>query len=264
MAQGKEESAAHRRAALDAAVDDLYTAFSHRRLSDGGPDVCTYCCASPAAMARIAKASSAGTPQLVSLEDLRDFNDAAKGEGAGEDLCFLLPRTFELLSQGREPKTAGLFAIYVRDFPPVWPRLSEHERRAVKAACYALMRWRLGFAWSRDCPFSPLDILEMAASGGFDMRPIFKALASATDGPEATDHLIELVIHHHPLWSEGRGLYEVDERTCETIASELRRIIALPETVSRFEAAALRDPSDARAEKASLAHQLAEHLSQTL
>jgi len=112
-----DEDLAKLRAALDAAVEALYVAFQNRSLSPDGPDVCTACCMPLEAKQRVATAPK----QAITYDDLHEFQSAAKGEGAGQDIAYLLPRTMEFVAQGRE-QGAGLFSLFILHGPhPVAP-----------------------------------------------------------------------------------------------------------------------------------------------
>jgi len=165
-----DEESTQNRETLDATIASLYVAFRHRKLSPGGPDVCTGCC-----MPLDAKQRVATTPkQAICFEDLREFQSAAKGGGAGQDMAYLLPRTMESVAAGRE-QGAGLFSLFSNYFPPVWPTLRPGEKEAVRNFYTALTRWRLGLREDVDCEFGIAEIIEMCGSGGnggtSDFRP---------------------------------------------------------------------------------------------
>ena len=238
------------------AVAELYAAFRCRALSSGGPAVCSPHCASADAVRRIAGATE---PADVSFEDLREFHDAAKGEGAGWDMAFLLPRTLEFVARGRVPKTAGLFALFAHEFPPVWRALTDRERGAVRSYCRELVRWRLALATTVRCDYEPMDILAMAASGGFDVDPVLDALCDPPATDASDDVLVDLVLDHMTPRRKGRTFYATDERTAAHIDGRLRALVRSPATLARLERLALSDREALRAERASLAHLMLEH-----
>lgn len=240
---------------LGSSIAELYSAFRNRKLSKGGPDACTYCCASPEAMERIARSD----PQHISVDDLSEYHCAAKGESAGEDLTFLLPRTLEVVASGSDLKSAGLFALFARYFPPMWERLDDRERDALRAYSRDLMLWRLTADPSTNWDYGPFDILEMTASGGLDVDAVLDVLSDPPETLSAVDTIIDLVLNHVDLWGDGRGLYEVSEQRAQHVSRRLRDIISSSKTLTLLERIALEDGDVGRAERASLAHQIAEN-----
>ena len=241
---------------LAASVTELYAAFRGRKLSPDGPDACTYCCASPEAMARIARSA----PEAITLADLREYHSAAKGDGAGQDLVFLLPRSLEFVALGYEVHTAGMFALFGRYFVPMWDVLSARERAALRHFCATLMRWRLAAHGTDHCEYAPLEILEMVTAGGIDVDPVLDALADPPDRDGTVEVLIHLVLYHAGYWQDGSGLFDDDATGAAYVAERLRAIIAAPHMLQRLERAALAEGDADRAACASLAHQIAENL----
>lgn len=241
--------------ALQSSVAGLYSAFRNRKLSKGGPDACTNCCASPEAMERIA----CSAPQHISFNDLSEYHCAAKGEGAGEDLTFLLPRTLEFVASGSDLKSAGLFALFARYFPPMWEFLDDRERDALRVYCHELMLWRLTEDPNVIWDYDPFEILEMTASGGFDVEPVLDVLSDPPNTLSAINTIIDLVVDHADFWRDGRAFYEVSDRRSRHLSRRLRDIISSSKTISLLERTALADGDVSRAERASLAHQIAEY-----
>ena len=244
------------RQSLDRAVNDLYRAFGGRKLSHNGPAICTVCCAPEEVAERIRDAS---TPQSISFEDLSEFHSAAKGDGAGKDMAFLLPRTLEFVARGREPRSAGLFALFAHDFPPMWAKLSDRERDAVHAYCRALARWHLSLPPDATCDYGLMDVIEMAAAGGFGVDPILDELSEPPATDKGDDALVDLVLDRADFWQRPPKLYQTDSAVAAHIAQRLRTAVAAPSTIARLERLALSDDDPARAERASLAHQIAEN-----
>lgn len=240
---------------MNSAIAELYAAFRHRRLSEGGPDACTHCCASPEAMARIAQSA----PERISFSDLSEYHCAAKGDGAGQDLLFLLPRTLEFVAAGSDLNSAGLFALYARYFPPLWEKLDDRERGAVGFYLSELMLWRLTDHPTTKWDYDPIEILEMAASGGFNLDPIFDVLADPPNTETTMEMVIDLILNHADIWRDGKGLYEASDGLSQHVSRRLRNIISSSTIVGLLERAALADGETGRAERASLAHQIAEY-----
>ncbi len=240
---------------LESSIAELYSAFRNRKLSKGGPDACTQCCASPEAMERIAGSA----PQQISFNDLSEYHCAAKGEGAAVDLTFLLPRTLEFVATGSDLKSAGLFSLFARYFPPMWELLDDRERDALRVYFRELMLWRLTADPSITWDYDPFEILEMTASGGFDVDPVLDVLSDPPDTLSAVDTITDLVLDHVDFWRDGRGFYEVSDRCSRHMLRRLRDVIASSKTIGLLSRAALADGDVGRAERASLAHQIAEH-----
>lgn len=240
---------------LNSAITELYDAFRRRKLSEGGPDACTHCCASPEAMARIAHSA----PERISFVDLSEYHCAAKGDGAGQDLVFLLPRTLEFVALGSDLNSAGLFALYARYFPPMWKELDDRERSAVGRYLRELLLWRLTEHQSVAWDYGPIEVLEMAASGGFDVDPIVDVMADPPDTESALEMMIDLILNHAKIWRDGSGLYEVKQSLSQHISRRLSIIISSSTILSLLERTALAEGDADRAERASLAHQIAEY-----
>lgn len=240
---------------LNSAIAELFAAFRRRKLSEGGPDACTHCCASPEAMARIAHSA----PESISFSDLSEYHCAAKGDGAGQDLAFFLPRTLEFVAAGSDLNSAGLFALYAHYFPPMWEKLDTRERCAVRQYLRELLLFRLSDHPSITWDYAPIEVLEMAASGGFDMESIFDIMANPPDTETATELMIDLILNHEEIWRDGKGQYPVSESFGQHISRRLRNIISSSTVVNLLERAALADGHSDRAFLASLAHQIAEN-----
>lgn len=239
-------TSAPRSAALDAAVAELYTAFCDRKLSDGGPDIYT-CYAYPEAMVRIAHSP----PEKISFDDLREYHFAAKGDQAGQDLAFLLPRTLDFVAQGHEVSSVGLFSLFTHYFPAMWDELTDRERDAIRGFCCALMRWRLTLNEGDTCEYQPLNILEMAASGGFDVDPVLDILAD----PPATETSLYMLTG---LVFKDYSLFEISDKAAQHITKRIQTIITSQKVIERLEQAALSDDNPWLAKQASIAHQIAE------
>ena len=239
---------------LALAISELYAAFRRRQLSVGGPDACTNCCASPEAMARIAQSS----PERIAFSDLSEYHGAAKGGGAGQDLVFLLPRTLECVAGGSDLNSVGLFALFARYFPPMWETLDKREREAVRSYLRELVRWRLNDQSGNTVDYNTIEILEMAASGGFDVDPILDVFADPPDSDCAVEMMICLILEHAQIWRDVNGLYEVSDTLSEHVSRRLRTIISSSRIVGLLERAALANGEAGRAERASLAHEIAE------
>ncbi|MDJ0613291.1 MAG: hypothetical protein QNJ29_06400 [Rhizobiaceae bacterium] len=240
---------------MNLAIAELYDAFQHRKFSDGGPIACTVCCASPEAIERIRRSA----PQEISYVDLCEYHNAAKAEGAGQDLAVLLPRTLEFVATGKDLRSAGLFALFSTYFPCMWKELDDHERNSVRQYLHELMLWRLSERPQVNWEYDPIDILEMTASGGLDVDPVIDVLAGPYDTEPAVSLIIDLVLDYSDLWQEGNGLYQVSERLAQHIARRLRNIVTSSNVIALLEYLALEDGDTARAERASLAHQIAEN-----
>jgi hypothetical protein len=240
---------------LSSAVAELYAAFRRRKLSEGGPDACTYCCASPEAMARIAHSS----PERISYSDLSEYHCAAKGDGAGQDLAFLLPRTLEFVAAGSDLNSSGLFALFARYLPPMWEDFDDRERGAVRRYFHELILWRLTSHADVLWDYDAIELLEMAASSGFDVDPVLDVLADPPDTVSAMDLMIDLVLNHANLWKDSRGLYEVSDPLSQHVSKRLHEIISSSTVINRLERIALADGDNGRAYLASLAHQIAEY-----
>ena len=249
------------RGALDRAVDDLYRAFRGRKASKGSPAICTVCCAPEEVAQRIADAA---TPRGVSFEDLGQFHSAAKADGAGADMAFLLPRTLECVARGRVPPLApGLFSLFSYAFAPIWEGASTHERAAVTNYLDALMRWRLTVyvpyknrRYDGD-DYEPLDIVEMAANGGIDIQLPVRVLADPPDTSAAADVLADLVLDRYESWTDV-GISIIREPHREAAAEAVRPLLTAPTTLHLLERYALSDDDPELARLASLAHQIVE------
>ncbi|WP_126136518.1 hypothetical protein [Tritonibacter mobilis] len=206
-------------------------------------------------MERIARSD----PQHVSFDDLSEYHCAAKGDCAGEDLTFLLPRTLEVVASGSDLKSAGLFALFARYFPPMWERLDDRERDALRVYCRELMLWRLTADPSITWDYGPFEVLEMTASGGLDVDAVLDVLSDPPETLSAVETIIDLVLNHFDLWGDGRGLYGVNDRRSQHVYRRLRDIISSSKTLTLLECIALEDGDVGRAERASLAHQIAEY-----
>ena len=251
--------------ALGRAVRELYDAFGHRRLSDDGPAICSPHCVSEDVVQRIASAENA---MSVGFEDLNAFYSAAKGTGIGEDLAFLLPRILEFVAQGRDPGGIGLFKLFVEWFPPMWSTLSDRERDAVCGYCRELTRScfvpdlvvRLGY--------EPLEVVEMAASGGFDVDPILDVLCDPPPSFERDNFFISLVFDHPEIWKGGSYFYRTDPEVVRWIAERFRALVTSERMRNRLASLASGDGSSKYADRAEdanhaylapLALQIVEH-----
>lgn len=243
------------RSALELSVDQLYAAFAERKLSVDGPDACTACCASPRAMERMASAAR----RDITFDDLSEYLSTAKGPNAGQDLAYLLPRIMQVIAQGREPKCAGLFAVFAHYFPPMWSELTKKEREALARYVAALTTYYLTPGPINDWEFEITDVLEMLASGGFDTEPLTNTLQHPPPTVEATRILIDIILHHADIWRlDSRGFYETDDARSEIISTALRTALSSPDVMALLEAAALLDECEELAAQASLALQIAE------
>ena len=260
------EAEASARAALDAAVAELYAAFRGRRLSRNGPAACTFCCASPEAMARIVAASDAGTPHAIGASDLAEYHSGVMGvpEEVAEDLSFLLPRILEIVAAEGGAASDDLHLLFAFGCQAIWPQLSERERDTVCGYLRALTRLCVGMPEEeRSVRLNIADILELAATAGFDVDPVIDALCDLPRTRATTDFLIDLILDRAWLWQGSERGYGVPKDAVEHIGARLRAVLSTPDTLARFEAVALadtnRDPRAAlRAERASLAHHLME------
>jgi len=251
-----EEDIAANRVALGAAVTKLYPAFQHRKLSPDGPDVCTDCC-----MPLEVKQRVATTPKkAISDADLQEFQSAAKGEGAGQDMAYFLPRTMEFIAQGKG-QGAGLFSLFWTYFPPVWPTLRNDEQEAVREFYAAFAQWWLGLNEENNCDYGLSEIVEMCACGGFDTEPVFSVIADPPTTPFAVKAISDLLVTRAYLWQvERRGFFEVAPDRQEQIAKSLSSALSSPAVLSLLEAAALQDNDEELAELASMAHWMAESI----
>ena len=249
-------AASGERAALDEAVAGLYSAFRGRRLPMPQPTVCTGCCASPEAMARL------GTTPLgeVGLADLREFHDAARSDLAGEEVAYFAPRTLDLVGQGFVPMTAGLFALFPGR-PSIWPELAEGERDALRDALAALMAWRLTVADRATCGWRVGELIEMATCGGMEMEPLLAVIAEPPDDPVAAENLADLVLHGGCYWGRDRPRLDgVPTERRQEMGAGLRAALSAPGALALLERAALSDGEPDLAGRASAAHQIAERL----
>lgn len=206
-------------------------------------------------MARIAHSA----PERISFVDLSEYHCAAKGDGAGQDLVFLLPRTLEFVAGGSDLNSPGLFALYARYLPPMWEELDDRERSAVGGYLRELLLWRLTDHQNVIWDYEPIEILEMAASGGFDVDPIFDVIADPPNTESTTEMMIDLILNHAKIWRDSSGLYEVKHSLSQHISGRLRNIISSSTMLSMLERTALSNGDADRAERASLAHQIAEY-----
>jgi len=238
---------------LKRSVDSLYSAFAGRTLSENGPDACTYCCTSVETLERIA----ASPKDEIHFEDMESFLSAAKGYGAEADLVYLLPRIMQFISEGRDPKPAGLFAIFAHDLPEMLDRLTDQERAAIATFTTALTRWRMSLGSQTRCDYSLIDVLEMLATGGFETTPMLDALAHPPRTIEAASALVDL-INHDSHFCRGNYFYEVPDDKAAAIATSMRRALSSTRVTELLEVVALSEDDNERAEKASLAHLIAE------
>lgn len=247
--------------ALAAAVAELYAAFAGREWSSGGPFACTCpCCTSREVLDAMRHLPAAA----VTLADLREYNGAAKwdpagGDAVGEDMAFLLPRTLEVVAQGRLPNYFGLFLLFANHFPPMWRKLSGREREAVRWYCRALMRWRLSLGADEECEYGPMDVLEMAIEGGFDAEPLLEVLEDLPAGRAAEDWLVDLILDRDGWWREGEGPHPGGESAPDHVKRRLQALVRSSAAIKRLERIALSDSDPVRASRASLAHQFAEY-----
>ncbi|MFC6758894.1 hypothetical protein ACFQFQ_04210 [Sulfitobacter porphyrae] len=141
----------------------------------------------------------------------------------------------------------------------MWEKLDDRERGAVGFYLSELMLWRLTDHPTTKWDYDPIEILEMAASGGFNLDPIFDVLADPPNTETTMEMVIDLILNHADIWRDGKGLYEASDGLSQHVSRRLRNIISSSTIVGLLERAALADGETGRAERASLAHQIAEY-----
>lgn len=246
-----EASAEHRRA-MESAISELYTAFRHRELSPDGPDVCTGCCVEPEQKERLAT-----TPKhAIALDDLSTFHYAAKGDGAGQDIAYFLPRTLEFVSQGSDLLSAGLFCLFSY-CPSVWAILGKQEQQALQHFCSALSRWRFGLVEDEACEFTMLSILEMCSNGGFDVTPVMKVIADPPPTFSSVRIIADMLLNDVDVVQE-RGCSGLQITT--EVAKQLGIAVSSPAVLALLEAGALQNEDSELSGRASMAHWIVEQV----